>query len=221
MCFPVSVSSLWRYNNRMSFCSSEMEARRFVRIYIYMFDENIIVRIRESLSPSPPSCKTTMVEEKRPSCSSCSRIVKKMLFSFREIKKRNERNERNDEEALSFLSLSLLPFIQSRSPHFAAMISRVSEIFLCGFRFISLYFILTRFFPRTSRASKNLASSLFAFLSRRRSAMDRNKRRIPFEESLHDEKAVLRILFYRDSCGGRCRAERARVKRDYSRSFSI
>lgn len=104
---------------------------------------------------------------------------KEDAFLFEKLKKRNERN---DGEALVSVSLAFALYTVTILT-FAAMISRVSEIFLCGFRFISLYFILTRFFPRTSRASKNLASSLFAFLSRRRSAMDRNKRRIPFEES--------------------------------------
>jgi len=93
--------------------------------------------------------------------------------------------------------------MKPRFPHLSPQqIPRVSEIFSAV---SDLYpYILSRYVSREAELQKkNLASSLFAFLSLRRLAIDRNKRN-PFKtvpcNSLYNERAVSRILFYRGSC---------------------
>jgi len=170
-----------------------------------------------SLSAAPPSCKTAMMEEKGPSCSSCSRIVKK-LFSFREIKKEPKGKRWVD----SPFYLSYFYPLQPRSSHLSLQqwFSVCRKYFVRFLVYILILYPDTRF-SKTRRTSKNLASFLFTFLSLRRSMMDRNKRRNSSETLLCNYILFMKgrfHVFYFTGVHAETVARQAKIKHD-SRSF--
>lgn len=156
-----------------------IEASRFIHIlYEHISNECIIVRIRMSLSPPPPSCKTAVVGHR----VHRARGSQRRCFSFREMKKKRRKKRKNRGDSRFYLS-RICP-LYSHDPHYCRYSSDFScvENISCGFRFVSLR-LAPPFSSRYSLAEPSFKESrvVFTRVSLRRSVMDRNKRRNPFE----------------------------------------